>query len=78
MAGAVRAAMSEALVALVPPQRDRLLPLLILADVAGKTLEELQAEGFRLLERSVALTPLRKLWAAVATRRRERRLSHRG
>jgi len=78
MAGAVRAAMSEALVALVPPQRDRLLPLLILADVAGKTLEELQAEGFRLLEQSVALTPLRKLWAAVATRRRERRLSHRG
>ncbi|MEZ5444305.1 MAG: squalene/phytoene synthase family protein [Gammaproteobacteria bacterium] len=78
MAAAVRAAMSEALAALQTPRRDRLLPLLILADVAGKTLEELQAEGFRLLERRVALTPLRKLWTAVATRRRERRLGHRG
>lgn len=78
MAAAVRAAMSEALAALQTPRRDRLLPLLILADVAGKTLEELQAEGFRLLERRVALTPLRKLWTAVATRRRELRLGHRG
>lgn len=77
MAGAVRAAMNEALAALGTPQRGRLLPLLILADVAGKTLEELQAEGFRLLERRVELTPLRKLWIAVATRRRERRLTHR-
>jgi len=78
MADAVRAAMSEALAALQTPQRERLLPLLILAEVAGKTLEELQAEGFRLLERSVVLTPLRKLWTAVATRRRERRLGRHG
>lgn len=77
MADAVRAAMSDALAALQTPQRGRLLPLLILAEVAGKTLEELQAEGFRLLERRVALTPLRKLWTAVAARRRERRLGHR-
>jgi phytoene synthase len=77
MAGAVRAAMSEALAALETPRRGRLLPLLILAEVAAKTLEELQAEGFRLLERHVALTPLRKLWTAVATRHRERRLGDR-
>lgn len=77
MADAVRAAMSDALAALQTPQRGRLLPLLILAEVAGKTLEELQAEGFRLLERRIALTPLRKLWTAVAVRRRERRLGRR-
>jgi phytoene synthase len=73
MAGSVRAAMRDARAALRVPQRDRLLPLLILADVAHKTLAEMQADGFRLLERRVALTPLRKLWTAIATRRHERR-----
>jgi phytoene synthase len=73
MAGSVRAAMRDARAALRVPQRDRLLPLLILADVAHKTLAEMQDDGFRLLERRVALTPLRKLWTAIATRRHERR-----
>ena len=73
MAGDVRTALRDTLSALPSSQRDRLLPLLILAGIANKTLDEMQDDGFRLLERRVALTPLRKLWTAIATRHHERR-----
>ncbi len=73
MAGHVRTAMRDALSALPSSRRDLLLPLLILADIAHKTLDEMQDDGFRLLERRVVLTPMRRLWTAIVARRRVRR-----
>jgi phytoene synthase len=58
------------------PARERpaQLPLLILAALRRAHLEEVRREGCRVLERRVALTPLRQLWIAWSTRRQERRL----
>jgi len=53
------------------------LPFLIMVEIAVKTLAEIQIDGFRLLERHTALTPLRKLWIAIKIRHREQRLHRR-
>lgn len=50
-------------------QRRRQLPCLILARLLAVTCREIAADGYRLLERRVALTPLRKLWLAWRMRR---------
>ncbi|MCW9059482.1 MAG: presqualene diphosphate synthase HpnD [Gammaproteobacteria bacterium] len=46
---------------------------LIMSNIYGTLLDEIEADGFRVLERRVALTPLRKLWIAWRTLRREKR-----
>jgi phytoene synthase len=46
---------------------------LVFGAVCRATLDEMERDGFRVLERQVALTPLRKLWIALATAWREHR-----
>ncbi len=46
---------------------------LIMSNIYSTLLDEIEADGFRVLERRVALTPLRKLWIAWRTLRREKR-----
>ncbi|MFP5506219.1 MAG: presqualene diphosphate synthase HpnD [Gammaproteobacteria bacterium] len=46
---------------------------LIMAAIYQATLDELERDGLRVLDRRVALTPLRKLWIAWRTARRESR-----
>lgn len=48
---------------------------LIMAAIYQATLDELERDGLRVLERRVTLTPLRKLWIAWRTARRESRLA---
>ncbi len=48
-------------------------PTLILVALADAILDEIARDGYRVLKRRVALTPLRKLWIAWRTERRERR-----
>jgi phytoene synthase len=52
------------------PKADRAaqLPGVILANIARAQLGELKRDGFHVLERRVALTPLRKFWIAWRTR----------
>ncbi len=51
------------------PQRSGL----IMAAIYRALLQEIEADGYRVMEHRVGLTPLRKLWIAWATARRERR-----
>ncbi|MGH6634931.1 MAG: squalene/phytoene synthase family protein [Gammaproteobacteria bacterium] len=55
------------------PVRDRLSQLhsLILGNIYHATLHEIAQDGFRVAEHHIALTPLRKLWIAWSTRRKE-------
>ena len=46
---------------------------LIMANIYRSLLDEIEADGYRVLERRVSLTPLRKLWIAWRTLRREKR-----
>lgn len=46
---------------------------LIMAQIYQATLDEIERDGLCVLERRVALTPLRKLWIAWRTARRENR-----
>jgi phytoene synthase len=50
---------------------------LIMAAIYQATLDELERDGLRMLERRVTLTPVRKLWLAWRTARRESRLASR-
>ncbi len=50
---------------------------IILAELAMRLLDEIAADGYRLLEQRIALTPLRKFWIAWRTERRERRAHQR-
>lgn len=59
-----------ALPAILPPStRAGLVPLFALAAIARTTLEEVARDGYRVLDRGVALTPVRKLWLAWTARR---------
>jgi phytoene synthase len=53
--------------------RRQLLPLTVLARLYRALLDEMQREDLPLLDRRIHLTPLRKLWIAWRTARRERR-----
>jgi len=46
---------------------------LIMAAIYRTLLREIEADGYRVMEHRVGLTPLRKLWIAWTTARRERR-----
>ena len=61
------------------PAADRLtqLPSLIMADIYHANLAEIGADGFQVLKHKVVLSPLRKLWIAWRTRRREHRRARR-
>jgi phytoene synthase len=50
---------------------------ILLAELAGAVLDEIEADGFRVTEHHVALTPLRKLWLTWRVNRRERRYQRR-
>lgn len=73
MAGEARARTLSALSTINDLESDRLLAHLVMTEIAIKTLAEMQADGFALMQRRVSLTPLRKLWTALMVRRRERR-----
>jgi phytoene synthase len=62
--------LSESLGALPPADAARLLPLRIHAAIECATLREVARDGARMLHRGVALTPLRKLWIAWRSARR--------
>ncbi len=49
---------------------------LVMAAIYSATLDEIERDGFRVLEHRVSLTPIRKLWIAWRTVRRERRRRH--
>jgi 15-cis-phytoene synthase len=57
------------------PEEDRYAQRsgLIMAAVYRTLLDEIEADGFHVLQRRLQLTPLRKLWIAWSTARRERR-----
>ena len=74
-AGQIRQLVLEGIAALPRSHRPTQLALLTMTELMVRQLDEEQADGFRYLERRVMLTPLRKLWIAVRTRRRERRLA---
>jgi phytoene synthase len=65
--------LDEALARLPAIDRAAQLPSVILARLARAQLEEVGRDGYRVLERRVALTPLRKLWIAWRTRLSEHR-----
>ncbi len=46
---------------------------IIMAAIYEKILDEIEADGFRVLEHRIKITPLRKLWTAWRTARREKR-----
>jgi phytoene synthase len=57
---------------LVEADRHSQRPNLILASIYRALLDEIEHDGFRLLEHRIELTPLRKLWIAWRTSMRER------
>lgn len=52
-------------------------PVLIRLALDRALLDEIEADGYRLLEQRISLTPLRKFWLAWRTVRRERRRQRR-
>jgi len=60
----------QALAALPPVDRRTQRPGLIMAAIYQTLLDEIERDGFRVLDRRIALTPLRKLWIAWRTARR--------
>lgn len=57
------------------PQEDRFNQRtgLIMCAIYEATLDELERDGFRVMQQRLSLTPLRKLWLAWKTARRERK-----
>jgi phytoene synthase len=68
----IRAFFAQALERLPAQDRPVQRPGLILAQLDLTLLDEMEREGFPLLERSFRLTPIRKLWIAWRTARRHR------
>jgi phytoene synthase len=60
----------EALAALPPIDRRAQRPGVIMAAIYQTLLDEIERDGYRVLDRRIALTPLRKLWIAWKTARR--------
>jgi phytoene synthase len=61
---------ARALDALPAEDRRAQRPGLIMAAIYGALLDEIERDGFRVLDHRIALTPLRKLWIAWTTSRR--------
>jgi len=57
------------------PQEDRFNQRtgLIMSAIYEATLDELERDGFKVMQQRISLTPLRKLWLAWKTARRERK-----
>lgn len=64
---------------LLLPKQDRYSQLssLIMADIYRALLKEIQADDYRVMEHQIKLTPIRKLWIAWKTFRREKKLAKR-
>lgn len=73
LAGRAREHYRRALNALPDADRHAQRSGLIMARIYMTLLDEIEADGFRVLEHRVALTPLRKLWIAWRAARAERR-----
>jgi phytoene synthase len=70
-AGGARAPLaSEALDELPPEDRRTQRPGLIMAAIYRALLDEIERDGYAVLDHRIALTPLRKLWLAWTTARR--------
>jgi phytoene synthase len=65
-----RAWYRRALDALPPEDRAAQRPGLIMAAIYATLLDEIERDGYAVLEHRIALTPLRKLWIAFRTARR--------
>lgn len=65
----------QARAALPPEDRFNQRTGLIMAAIYEATLDEIERDGFRVMQQRVSLTPLRKLWLAWKTARRERKLA---
>ncbi|HET9470005.1 MAG TPA: squalene/phytoene synthase family protein, partial [Usitatibacter sp.] len=52
---------------LAPEDRRNQRPGLVMAAIYRALLEEIRRDGYRVLDRRIALTPLRKLWIAWKT-----------
>ena len=61
---------ARALDALPAEDRRAQRPGLIMAAIYGALLDEIERDGYRVLDRRISLTPLRKLWIAWKTARR--------
>jgi phytoene synthase len=61
---------AQAFDALAPEDRVPQRPGIIMAAIYRTLLEEIERDGYRVLDRRIALTPLRKLWIAWNTARR--------
>jgi len=68
-----RESYSSALERLPETDRYRQRSGLIMAGIDTATLNEIDADGFHVLDRRITLTPLKKLWIAWRVERRERR-----
>jgi phytoene synthase len=61
---------AQALEALPAEDRKAQRPGIIMASIYRTLLDEIERDGYRVLDRRIALTPLRKLWIAWKTARR--------
>lgn len=67
----LREELNSGLASLPACDRAHQIHAIILGEIMRTTLDEVQREGCRVLEHRTALTPLRKLWIAWRTRRKE-------
>src|SRR4029077_9946607 len=68
--GRARSWYDRAFAELDPGDRRAQRPGLIMAAIYRTLLDEIERDGYRVLDRRIALTPLRKLWIAWKTARR--------
>ena len=68
-AGRAREWYARAFAQLDPGDRRAQRPGLIMAAIYETLLDEIERDGYRVLDRRIALTPLRKLWIAWKTAR---------
>jgi phytoene synthase len=67
MAGRAHRLYDEALSVLPKAERNAQRPGLIMAAIYRAILDEIERDGFRVLDHKISLTPLRKLWLAWKT-----------
>lgn len=65
----------EAMQLLPPKDRYHQCTALIMAEIYRTTLQEIAADKFQVMKQRVSLTPVRKLWLAWCTLRREKKLA---
>ena len=69
----IRGFFDQGMARLPDQDRYRQRPGIVLAELNRALLDEMEQEGFPLLERGFQLTPIRKLWIAWRTAQRQRR-----